>query len=145
MTITGGTALPKENIDEMVRKAEEHAEEDHRRREAAEVRNNADTLVYQTEKLLSEQAEQVGADDKASIESALSELKESLAGDDVAAIKQKHEALVGASQEFAQRLYQSAAQQQAAAGGAPGGEGGGAAPDDEEVADAEIVDDDESA
>ena len=148
MTITGGTALDKGEIDRMMKEAEAHAEEDRQRREAAEVRNNADALVYQTEKLLKDQADKVTDDDKAKITSALDELKEALKGEDVEAIRAKHEALIQASQEFAQRLYQAAQQQQAAAGGAGGaggatGEAGASPPSDDEVADAEIVDEGE--
>ena len=142
MTITGGTALSKEEIDQMVKDAEAHAEEDRKRREEAEVRNTADSLVFQTEKLLQEQADTVSADEREKIESALGALKEALAGTEVEAVKQAHEGLLAASQEFAQRLYQQAAQSQAQApGGAAGGDPGtGSAPSDDEVADAEIVD-----
>jgi molecular chaperone DnaK len=142
MTITGGTALGRDEIDRMMKEAEAHAEEDRQRHEAAEVRNNADALVYQTEKLLKDQAEKVGDDDKAAIEAAVGELKEALAGQDVEAIKAKHEALIQASQEFAQRLYAAAQQQQSAPEGA-GDAGGASAPSDDEVADAEIVDEGE--
>ncbi len=145
MTITGGTALNKDEIDRMVKEAEAHAEEDRQRREEAEVRNNADSLVFQTERLLKEQADTVSAEEKEQIESKLQALKDALAGTDIDAVRRGHEELLSASQEFAQRLYQAAAQQQAAAGGA-GGAGGGAsesAPSDDEVADAEIVEDDE--
>jgi molecular chaperone DnaK len=152
MTITGGTALSKEEIDRMMKEAEAHADEDRQRREEAEVRNNADSLVFQTEKLLKEQAEKVSDDDRQKIESALKELKDALAGTDVDAVKRAHEALIAASQEFAQRLYQEAAQTQNAeaagadAGGAGPNAGGGArTPSDDEVADAEIVDDDEQS
>jgi molecular chaperone DnaK len=146
MTITGGTALDKDEIDRMMKEAEAHAEEDRQRREAAEVRNNADALVYQTEKLLKDQADKVTDDDKAKITAALDELKAALKGEDVDAIRTKHEALIQASQEFAQRLYQAAQQQQAAAGGAGaagGAEAGASQPSDDEVADAEIVDEGE--
>jgi molecular chaperone DnaK len=148
MTITGGTALDKGEIDRMMKEAEAHAEEDRQRREAAEVRNNADALVYQTEKLLKDQADKVNDDDKAKITAALDELKEALKGEDVDAIRAKHEALIQASQEFAQRLYQAAQQQQQAAGGAggaggPAGDAGATQPSDDEVADAEIVDEGE--
>jgi len=136
MTITGGTALPKDDIEQMVKDAEAHAEEDRQRREEAETRNNADALVYQTEKLLQEQAENVSDDEKASIQGKLDELKQALAGTDVEAIKSAHEALITASQEFAQRLYSQAAQP----GGEAGGAGAGGQPSDDEVADAEIVD-----
>jgi molecular chaperone DnaK len=144
MTITGGTALNKDEIDRMMKEAEAHAEEDRQRREAAEVRNNADALVYQTEKLLTDQADKVTDDDKTKITAALDELKVALKGEDVDAIRAKHEALIQASQEFAQRLYQSAQQQQAAGGaGAPGAGAGESPPSDDEVADAEIVDEGE--
>jgi molecular chaperone DnaK len=144
MTITGGTALGKDEIDRMVKEAEAHAEEDRRRREDAETRNNADSLVFQTEKLLKEQADKVTAEDRAKIEAALGELKTALAGEDVDVVRQKHEALIAASQEFAQRLYQAAQASQQATGG-PGGAapGGASQPADDEVADAEIVDEGE--
>ena len=146
MTITGGTALSKDDIDKMVKDAETHAEEDRQRREEAEIRNNADSLVFQTEKLLKEQADNVSGDERQKIEEKLKALKDALAGSDVEAVKRGHEELLAASQEFAQRLYQQAAQQQegAAAGGAGGGAGGAESqPSDDEVADAEIVDDDD--
>jgi len=144
MTITGGTALDKDEIARMMKEAEAHAEEDKVRRDAAEVRNNADALVYQTEKLIKDQAEKIADDDRTKIEAAIGELKEALAGEDIEAIKAKHTALVTASQEFAQRLYQAAQEAQAGGGaGAAGGADGAAgaeAPSDDEVADAEIVD-----
>jgi molecular chaperone DnaK len=137
MTITGGTALSKEEIDQMVKDAEAHAEEDRQRREEAEVRNNADSLVFQIEKLLKDEGEKVSSEEREKIEGALKELKDALAGPDVDAVKRAHESLTAASQEFAQRLYEQASQSQAA-GGDGGGEGGAASED--EVADAEIVD-----
>src|SRR5579875_1350190 len=146
MTITGQSSLPKDDIERMIRDAEAHAEDDRRRREEAEVRNNADTLVYQTEKLLREQGDKISGDDKTKVEDGLKSLKEALSGSDVEAIKRATESLVTASQGFAQRLYeQAAASQQAAAGGAGGAgpAGGGAGtsqPSDEEIVDAEIVD-----
>jgi molecular chaperone DnaK len=147
MTITGGTALGKDEIDRMVKEAEAHAEEDRKRREEAETRNNADSLVFQTEKLLKEQADKVTEEDRAKIEAALGELKTALAGPDIDAVRQKHEALLAASQEFAQRLYQSAQAQQASgeagAGTAGPGASGAKPPSDDEVADAEIVDEGE--
>jgi molecular chaperone DnaK len=143
MTITGGTALNKDEIDRMMKEAEAHAEEDRKRRDEAEVRNNADSLVFQTEKLLRDQADKVQPEDREKMESALKELKDALAGPDIEAVKRGHESLVAVSQDFAQRLYaQAQANQQAAGGaGAPGGGAEGAgAPNDDEVADAEIVD-----
>jgi molecular chaperone DnaK len=138
MTITGGTALSKDEIDRMMRDAEAHAEEDRQRRAEVEVRNNADNLVFQTEKLLKENGDKVEAAEKEKIEAALAALKEALAGTDVEAITAAHEALIGASQEFAQRLYQNA-QSSSSASGAPGADAT-SAPDDDEVAEAEIVD-----
>jgi molecular chaperone DnaK len=141
MTITGGTALGKDEIDRMVKEAEAHAEEDRKRHDEAETRNNADSLVFQTEKLLKEQADKVSAEDRTKIESALGELKTALAGEDIDAVRQKHEALLTASQEFAQRLYQAAQAQQAASSTSGEGAASDAAnPSDDEVADAEIVD-----
>jgi molecular chaperone DnaK len=141
MTITGGTALSKDEIERMMKDAEAHAEEDRKRREEAEVRNNADSLVFQTEKLLKEQADKVTAEDKEKVESALKELKDALAGTDIDAVTRGHEHLTTVLQDFSQRLYQAAqAQQSAAAAGGPDGGGGASAPNDEEVVDAEIVD-----
>jgi molecular chaperone DnaK len=146
MTITGQSALNRDEIDRMMRDAEAHAEEDRKRREEAEVRNNADTLVYQTEKLLKEQGEKATPEDRTAIEDALKAVKEALAGTDVDAIKRSHESLIQASQNFASRLYQqAAAQAQAAGGGGTGASGDGSSAAggstaEEEVADAEIVD-----
>ncbi len=141
MTITGGTALSKDEIERMMKEAEAHAEEDRVRREEAEVRNNADSLVFQTEKLLKEQADKVTAEDREKVESALKELKDALAGTDISAVTRAHDGLNSVLQDFSQRLYQAAAAQQAASGGSGDAGGAGAsAPSDDEVADAEIVD-----
>ncbi|GIU85899.1 MAG: chaperone protein DnaK [Acidimicrobiia bacterium] len=142
MVISGGTALSKEEIDRMVRDAEAHAEEDRRKREEAEVRNNADTLVYQTENLLKEQGEKVPADERSRIEEALKRLKDALAGPDVDAVRAAHEGLLTASQEFTRKLYENVQAQAAAAGGGAGTSG---QPSDDEVAEAEIVDDDQAS
>jgi molecular chaperone DnaK len=138
MTITGQSSLNKDAIDRMVRDAEAHAEEDRRRREEAEVRNNADTLVYSTEKVLREHGDKITGEEKDKVESALAALKEALAGNDVNAMKTATEGLVSASQSFSQKLYEQAANTQAG----PGGDGAAAssAPADDEVVDAEIVD-----
>ena len=141
MTITGGTALSKDEIDRMMKDAEAHAEEDRVRREEAEVRNNADSLVFQTEKLLKEQADKVTPEDREKVESGLKELKDALAGTDLSAVTRAQDSLNAVLQDFSQRLYQAAAAQQQGAGGAGDAEGAGAsAPSDDEVADAEIVD-----
>ncbi|MDP6975566.1 MAG: molecular chaperone DnaK [Acidimicrobiales bacterium] len=134
MTITGQSSLDKDVIDKMVRDAEEHADEDRRRKEAAEARNNADNLVYQTEKLLADQGDQLSDDEKANVTEKLEALKKALDGEDVDDIRSATEALLAASQEFGQRLYEAAAQQ----AGEPGAADPGFADDD--VVDAEIVD-----
>tara|TARA_B100001123_G_C15311088_1_gene1024360 strand:- start:217 stop:2046 length:1830 start_codon:yes stop_codon:yes gene_type:complete len=134
MTITGQSSLDKDVIDKMVRDAEEHADEDRRRKEAAEARNNADNLVYQTEKLLADQGDQLTDDEKADVTEKLEALKKALDGEDVDDIRSATGALLAASQEFGQRLYETAAQQ----AGEPGAADPGFADDD--VVDAEIVD-----
>jgi len=146
ITITGQTSLPKEDIERMVRDAEQHAADDRQRKEEAETRNNADALVYQTEKLLKDQGEKVPAEERERVEGALKNLRESVAGTDVERIRRDTEALRTASQAFGQRLYEQAAQQHQAAGGSGGSDGSGSAsgsssPSDDEVVDAEIVDD----
>jgi len=130
----------------MRKDAEAHAEDDRKRKEEAEVRNNADSLVYQTEKLLKDQGEKVPAEERERVEGALKNLRESVAGTDVERIRRDTEALRTASQAFGQRLYEQAAQQHQAAGGSGGSDGSGSAsgsssPSDDEVVDAEIVDD----
>ncbi len=109
MTITGQSSLDTDVIDQMVRDAEAHAEEDARRRSEAETRNNADSLVYQTEKLLKDQGEKFEGDEKADVEAKLADLKGVLEGEDIDDIKDKTEALMTASQGFSQRLYEEAA------------------------------------
>lgn len=143
MTITGESSLSKEDIDRMVRDAEAHAEDDRRRREEAEVRNRADSLVYQTEKVLREHGDKIDGSEKDAVESALTELKEAIAGSDMERIRTATEALMGASQSFSQKLYEAAAHDGAAGDGAGAGEG--SMPNDDEVVDAEIVDEDRSA
>jgi len=140
MTITGQSSLNKDDIDRMVRDAEAHADEDRRRKEEADTRNQADTLVYQTEKLLRENGDKIDAAERSKVETAVGSLKESLAGSDIDAIKRGTENLMQVSQGFAQRLYESASQQGSPAGASAGGPGGASAPNDDEVVDAEIVD-----
>jgi molecular chaperone DnaK len=137
ITITGQSSLSKDDIDRMVRDAEAHAEEDRRRRDEAEVRNTADALVFQTEKLLAEQGERVGVGDRDQLAAALADLKERIGGDDVEAIRSAVDRLTAASQAFAERLYAADATAQAAGGG---GSVGDDAVVDAEVVDAEIVD-----
>lgn len=135
MTITGGTALPREEMERMMREAEQFAEEDRSRRELAEARNLADNLVYQSERSLKEYGEKLSTSDRASIETGIEDLNEALKTDDLARIKAATEALTTSSHKLAQQVY---AQSQAAAAGGSGGaaaSGGG----DDDVVDAEIV------
>jgi len=138
ITISGQSNLSDDDIDKMVKDAESHAEEDRQRREAAEVRNNADALVYQIEKLLSDQAEHVSDEDKAEVEGSLAKLKETLEdeNEDVEAIRKASEELTAVSQSFSQKLYESAAQQ--SGDGSPDQSAEG-----EDVVDAEIIDEDQ--
>jgi len=133
MTITGQSALDRDVIDKMVRDAEAHADEDSLRRKQAEIRNNADNLVYQTQKLLTDQGEQLTDDEKSSVEEKLAALRTALEGDDSDAIGTATEELMTASQEFGQRLYEAAQQEAASAAGGSSGS-------DDDVVDAEIVD-----
>jgi molecular chaperone DnaK len=145
MTITGQSSLSKDQIDTMVKDAEAHAEDDRQRREEADIRNQADTLIYQTDKLLAEQGEKVTGDEKTAVESALSRLKDASGGTDTDAIKSAVEELSTASQAFAQKLYEQTATDNAGAydtSGAAGASGASGA-DDDDVVDAEVVDDDE--
>jgi len=144
MTITGQSALNKDEIDRMVHDAEAHAEDDRRRKEEAEIRNNADSLVYQTEKMLRDQANQFSGAEKERVESDLTALKETLSGSDNEAIKNATERLAVGVQELGKKLYE-AASANAPSGAATGDGGFGNAADgngagDDEVVDAEIVD-----
>jgi len=143
MTITGGSALPKDDIQQMVEDAEKYAEEDRRRREAVEVRNQADQLVYQTEKTLKDQGEKLDAALKAEVEEALSGLKDALKGDDTDAVRSGMEALAALSQRLAEAIYQATADESG------GGSDDDAAQDveDADIVDAEVVDegDDQAA
>ena len=140
MTITGGTALAREDIDRMVKDAEEYAEEDAKRREAVETRNQAEQLVNQTEKLIEESGDQMTDEEKTAVEDAKGALTGVLADAeaDTDEIQAKMDELVSASQAMASRLYQQASEQQAAAGG-----GDETAAEDDDVVEAEIVDDED--
>jgi molecular chaperone DnaK len=143
MTITGQSSLNKDDIQRMVKDAEAHAEEDRQRRAEAEVRNNADSLVYQTEKVLREQGDKVPVAERAAVEGPLDDLKKALQGSDVEAIKTATERLMAASQSFSQKLYEAAARDAGAAGtSASGQQAGATGAADDEVVDAEIVDED---
>jgi molecular chaperone DnaK len=142
MTISGGSALSKEDIERMVKDAEQHANEDKQRREEAEARNQAEALVYQTEKFVADNSDKLPEDGKAKVEAAVAELKTALNGTDAAEIKAKSDAVAQASQELGSALY--AAQQ--SEGAAAGDAGASTGPDftkssDEDVVDAEVVDD----
>src|SRR5262245_37272303 len=143
MTITGQSSLNKDDINRMVKDAEAHADDDRRRREEAEVRNNADSLVYQTDKVLREQGDKVSPEERAAVEGPLDDLKKALTGTEVSAIKEAHERLLTASQSFSQKLYEAAARDTGAAAGtsASGASSTTPGPDDDEIVDAEIVDD----
>ncbi|MCG3043753.1 molecular chaperone DnaK [Streptomyces fenghuangensis] len=141
MTVTGGSALPKDDIERMMREAEQYAEEDHRRREAAETRNQAEQLVYTTEKFLADNADKVPGDVKSEVEASVADLKEKLKGEDTAAIREASEKVAATSQKLGQALYADAQGQQAA-GGAEAGAGARTGGADDDVVDAEIVDDD---
>jgi molecular chaperone DnaK len=140
--ITGGSALPKEDIEKMVADAEKYAAEDATRREEAETRNRADSLAYQTEKFLAENADKIPADVKSEVESAVADLKKALEGSDIEAIKDATEKAAQVSQKMGTAIY-AQSQASAAGGSAPGGEDGGQASDDD-VVEAEIVDEDKS-
>ena len=139
MTITGQSSLNKDDIDKMVKDAEAHAEEDRLRRDEAEVRNNADSLVYQTEKVLREQGDKVSEDERTAVEGPLADLKTALQGSDTAAIKSATEKLMESSQAFSQKLYEAAARDTNAAGTSASGQGA-AGGNDDDIVDAEIVD-----
>ena len=134
MTITGGSSLPKEDIERMVREAEEHAAEDKKRREEQDTRNNAEQLVYQTEKLIKENDEKLPEDVKTSVQADVDALKTALAGEDIDAVKTAFDTLVESQQKLGEAIY-SAAQAE------PAAEEGAASTED--VVDAEVVDEDE--
>jgi molecular chaperone DnaK len=142
VTISGGSALPKDDIERMMAEAEKFAEEDRQRREEAETRNQGDTLAYTTEKFLAENAEKIPADIKTEVEDAVKELKEALKGTDIEAIKTASEKTAQVSQKMGTAIYaqsQSSQTAQDSGASASGGEAPGAAGEDE-VVDAEIVD-----
>jgi molecular chaperone DnaK len=138
--ITGGSALAKDDIEKMVRDAEEYAEEDRRRREEAEVRNQADSLVYQTEKFLGENEEKVPEDIKSEVREALAEVKKALESNDTEAIKTASEHAAQVSQKMGTAIYQQAQAQQAASQSESADGSSGAQSDEDEVVEAEIVD-----
>jgi molecular chaperone DnaK len=150
MQITGGSALGKDDIDKMVKEAEAHAEEDRKRREAVELRNEADNLVFRTEKLLSENADKINDDVKKPVEEAIAELKTALEGEDNDAVKVAVEKLNTTSAQLGQAMYAAAqaAQQAPSEAGEPSEHAesnGESSTADDDVVDAEIVDDDQTS
>ena len=147
MTVTGGSALAKEDIDRMVREAESHAEEDRKRRESVDMRNEGDALVFRTEKLLKENADSIGEEIKAPVVEAVDKLKEALKGEDNDAVKAAIDDLNTKAAAMGQAMYAAAqaknenSQQQASESESSDQSGDGAQDD---VVDAEIVDDEES-
>ncbi|WP_344438670.1 Hsp70 family protein, partial [Streptomyces luteosporeus] len=137
MTVTGGSSLPKDEVDRMRQEAEQYAEEDHRRREAAETRNQGEQLVYQTEKFLKDNEDKVPAEVKTEVETAVAELKDKLKGEDTAEIRTATEKVAAVSQKLGQAMYADAQAAQGAAGAAGDGQQAKA---DDDVVDAEIVD-----
>ena len=141
VTISGGSALGKDEINRMMAEAEKFAEEDARRRDEAETRNRADTLAYQTEKFLAENSEKVPEDIKAEVESAIADLKKALEGTDIDAIKEATEKAAQVSQKMGTAIYAQSQAASAAAGEQAAGEAS-AEQDNDEVVEAEIVEDD---
>ncbi len=142
ITITASSGLSEQDIERMMKDAESHSDEDKKARELADVKNNAENLVYSTEKSLRDMGDKVDASTKAEIEAAAGELKTALEGDEVEAIQAKTDTLMQASHKLAEAVYQQAQQEQAASSG----DGSALAPEDENVeeADYEVIDDDES-
>ena len=134
VTITGGSSLPKEDIDRMVREAEEHAAEDKKRREDADTRNQAEQAVYSTEKLLKDEADKISEETRAAVQKDVDAVKEALKGDDIEAVKTAMATLSESGMKIGQEIY---AKQQADEAGAQ------SAPAQDDVVDAEIVDEDD--
>ena len=136
ITITGSSNLTREEIDRMVKEAQAHAEEDRRRREEAELRNQADSLAYQTERMLRDLGDRVPSDEKLRIEQAISELRDAINKNDISLIRQRMESLQQESYRLSQRLYEQASQTYAGTGAQTGGSSGSSG--DGEVIDAEF-------
>ncbi len=137
ITITGSSNLTREEIDRMIKEAQAHAEEDRRRREEAEVRNQADSLAYQTERLLRDLGDRVPSDEKLRIEQAISDLRDAINKNDISLIRQRMEALQQESYHLSQRLYEQASQTYAGTGAQTGSSSSGSSAEGE-VIDAEF-------
>jgi molecular chaperone DnaK len=143
MTITGGSGLPKDDIERMMKDAEAHAEEDRKRKEEAEIRNSAESLLHQTEKFLAENGDKVPDDAKSNVEGPLADLKKALAGDDVEAIKDAAEKVATSSQALGAAMYANAGANAAGGAGDTGAGASDTSSSDDDVVDAEIVDEDQ--
>jgi molecular chaperone DnaK len=150
MTITGGSALPKDDIDRMMRDAQDHADEDRQRRDDAEIRNRAEALQWQTEKFLAESGDKLPDAIKGEVNEALSDLRGALGGTDIERIKTSHEALAQVAQKAGTMLYGQGGEAGAGDAGNPGGAGGpgpqasaGPSAGGEDVVDAEVIDEDD--
>ena len=143
MTITGGSSLPKEDIERMVREAEEHAAEDKARRESAEVRNNAEQLAYSIDKLIKDNDDKLPADVKTEVQADVDALKSALAGDDEAAVKTAFDKLNASQTKLGEAIY--AASQAEASAPQPDAAEPQAAQGDDDIVDAEVVDDEEES
>ena len=139
MTITGGSGLPKDDIERMMRDAEAHAEEDRQRKDEAEVRNSAESLFHQTEKFLADNGDKVPADAKSNVEGPLAELKTALDGTDIEAIKAAAEKVATTSQALGAAMYANASQNAEE----PGADSGQSSSPDDDVVDAEIIDEEQ--
>ena len=144
MTITGGSGLPKDEIDRMVKEAEAHEAEDKKRKEEAETRNQAEAFAYSTEKLVNDNKDKLSDDVAKEVTDKVNELKEALKGEDIEKIKTAQSELMTSAQKVGQALYAQQGAEGAAAGEAGAGAAGeaGSASDDD-VVDAEVVDDDD--
>ena len=140
MTISGGSALSKDEIDRMMREAEQHADEDKQRRDEVEVRNTAEGLVYQTEKFLADNADKVPADAKANVDGPLDELKKAIDANDIPGMRAATDKVAQASQTLGAAMYATAQE----AGGSEGAADAEAQMADDDVVDAEIIDEEES-
>lgn len=138
MTITGGSSLPKEDIERMVREAEEHAAEDKARRESAEVRNQAETLVYSIDKLIKDNEDKLPDDVKTEVQADVDALKTALQGEDDDAVKAAFDKLNASQTKLGEAIYAAPTTEPDAATEEPA-----AAGSDEDIVDAEIVDDEE--
>ncbi len=143
MTITGGSSLAKEDIERMVREAEEHAAEDKTRREAAEVRNQAETLAYSTDKLIKDNADKLPEDVKSEVQADVDALKSALAGEDDAAVKTAFDKLNESQQKLGQAIYASAQADAAAPAGDQAEATESTPASDDDVVDAEVVEDED--